>query len=726
MLRVLLLMLLLAARPAWPGGAPETTLLVVNADSAISLAVANEYIRLRDLPERQVLWLRNIPVGDTLDIEAFRHHILDPIRNHFIKTGLGNEIDLIVYSAGFPYGVDFSRDLERAGREQHKRIGTVGSLTGMSYFLHRVAAMDLGYLHPRANQYFRPPRLDARGAGIGFEPARSFRSHHAWRQGHPRATGSSFDRYFLSVMLGYDGLRGNSLPEMLHYLERAAGADGTRPDGTLYLMENRNIRSRVRQPLFPIVMEAMREQGRAVEIIAQGQRDQDGRIPRNRTDIVGVVAGTRLFDWENSGSRMLPGAIAESFTSYGGHFSHGRQTKLSEFLRHGAAGSSGAVREPYSFIEKFPVPHLHYYYAQGSSLAEAFYQSVASPYQLIVVGDPLTRPFARFAELELKAPEMDKAWRGVVHLQPVIRMPPGETLNRIELWINGLPVAQAKEDEALSLDTRTLADGFHDLRLVAVAGGPIETRSYRGWPIRVDNQGRQSTLRLERERIPHGDVVRVSGRAEDALAVRLRQGVRVLAEVETRQGHWQASVPAALLGQGVVRLLAEARYPDGGLARSAVHVLQVLPPTTSGTVSLPGTTGQGVQVRVRQPDGMEHALVLEGLDGGHGPREWRDLRSGSIQYRGLFETRATGLYELVLEAVGQVHLSIDGAVIMDRHLPSEEGGARIALPLDQGWHAFEIAIHGDRDDPFPRLSLTGPEPAFWVEGERVRHVPSEP
>jgi hypothetical protein len=726
MLQVLLLMLLLATRPAWPGGAPETTLLVVNADSAISLAVANEYTRLRDLPERQVLWLRDIPVGDTLHIDAFRRHILDPIRNHLIRTGLGKEIDLIAYSAGFPYGVDFSRDLERAGREPHKRIGTVGSLTGMSYFLHRVVAMDLGYLQPRANQYFRPPRQDASGEGIGFEPARSFRSRHAWRRGIPQATGSSFDRYFLSVMLGYEGVRGNSLPEMLHYLERAAGADGARPDGTLYLMENNNIRSRVRQPLFPVVMEAMRKQGRAVEVITQGQRDQDGRIPRNRTDIVGLVAGTRLFDWENSGSRMLPGAIAESFTSYGGHFSHGRQTKLSEFLRHGAAGSSGAVREPYSFIEKFPVPHLHYYYAQGSSLAEAFYQSVASPYQLIVVGDPLTRPFARFAELELKTPETDKAWRGEVHLQPVVRMPPGETLDRIELWINGLPVAQASEDESLSLDTRTLADGFHDLRLVAVAGGPIATRSYRGWPIRVDNQGRQPTLQLERERSTHGDMVRVSGRAEDALAVRLRQGMRVLAEVETGQGHWQAIVPTALLGQGVVRLFAEARYPDGGQARSAVHVLQVLSPKPVGTVSMPGTTGPGVQVRVRQLDGREHALALEGLDGGHGPREWRRLRSGSMLYQGLFETRATGLYELVLEAAGQIHLSVGGTVIMDRRLSSEEGGARIALPLAQGWHTFEIAIHGAREAPFPRLSLTGPEPAFLVEGERVCHVPSEP
>jgi len=57
------------------------------------------------------------------------------------------------------------------------------------------------------------------------------------------------------------------------------------------------------------------------------------------------------------------------------------------------------VQEPYSLQSKFPVPFLHGYYADGCSLAEAFYQSVLRPYQLIVVGDPLARPFARFAKV---------------------------------------------------------------------------------------------------------------------------------------------------------------------------------------------------------------------------------------------------------------------------------------------------------------------------------------
>ena len=37
---------------------------------------------------------------------------------------------------------------------------------------------------------------------------------------------------------------------------------------------------------------------------------------------------------------------------------------------------------------------IQVHYARGCSLAEAFYQSVYAPYQLMIVGDPLCRPWA--------------------------------------------------------------------------------------------------------------------------------------------------------------------------------------------------------------------------------------------------------------------------------------------------------------------------------------------
>ena len=75
----------------------------------------------------------------------------------------------------------------------------------------------------------------------------------------------------------------------------------------------------------------------------------EGTVPLNRKDVQGVVMGTAVFDWKASGSTILPGAICDNFTSFGGVMTQGAgQTPLSEFLRYGAAGASGTVTEPYS------------------------------------------------------------------------------------------------------------------------------------------------------------------------------------------------------------------------------------------------------------------------------------------------------------------------------------------------------------------------------------------
>ena len=135
-------------------------------------------------------------------------------------------------------------------------------------------------------------------------------------------------------------------------------------------------------------MKRLQEHGVRGEIV-------DGSLPQGRDDVLGLVAGSAGFDWPASQSRILPGAICEHLTSFGGVMQENAgQTPLTEFLRHGGALSSGTVTEPYAIAAKFPLPFLHDHYAQGCSAAEAFYQSLSGPYQLLIVGDPLCTPWA--------------------------------------------------------------------------------------------------------------------------------------------------------------------------------------------------------------------------------------------------------------------------------------------------------------------------------------------
>lgn len=100
---------------AWAGGGPQNVLMVVNARSATSLEVANEYQRLRRIPEENVVYLSatNTAVfysgGDLLrmiPVATFRTHVLGPVLRHIRTRGLTNQIDLVVFSTDIPHKVD--------------------------------------------------------------------------------------------------------------------------------------------------------------------------------------------------------------------------------------------------------------------------------------------------------------------------------------------------------------------------------------------------------------------------------------------------------------------------------------------------------------------------------------------------------------------------------------------------------------------------------------------
>jgi hypothetical protein len=155
-----------------------------------------------------------------------------------------------------------------------------------------------------------------------FQLTHGFRSHYVWSNADLAfwETADSLNQYYLSTMLAYTGVRGNSFPEIMNYLTAAASSDGTRPDGTVYLLENSNVRSKTRQPLFPATLAELARRGRKGEVLYEGNEGQDGILPIAKADVIGVVVGSRHFNWEEANSRLLPGAIAESLTSYGGHF----------------------------------------------------------------------------------------------------------------------------------------------------------------------------------------------------------------------------------------------------------------------------------------------------------------------------------------------------------------------------------------------------------------------
>jgi hypothetical protein len=574
---VCLLAAILAAAPARAGGGPENVLLVVNPTRADSLAVANAFAALRHVPPGNVLMLPWKDGDESVPIDRFRTEILQPILRTIDSRRLAPQIDQVVYSCGFPWRVDYAAELPAELAKQQMFKFPSGSLTGMTMLYAAVQSGGPSWLDPASNRYFQTPGPDgAPATTVGF------RGWYGWgERGDVLEVGGS--RYLLATMLGVTAGRGNSVREIVQALESTAAADGRRPPGTIYFLTNGDVRTRARSGPVKGTVKAIEAVGVKAEIL-------DGILPQGRRDVAGLVTGTPDFDWPASGSRLLPGAICDNLTSFGAVFTPGaEQTPLSAFIRAGAAGACGTVIEPYvmlpngggnspaAFQPKFPHPAVQLHYVRGASLAEAFYQAVRSPQQLLVVGDPLCQPWAVIPAVEIvnaadsQPLEPGATLTGTLELEPRASLPDGGIADRFELYVDGVRVAQCGLGEQLPLDTTALADGHHDLRVVAIAATEIETQGRRIVPVTVSNHGLALTLAVEPRRVRPADTVRVSLTGAGLESAIIYGMGRVLGRTATGQA--TIELPAELLGRGPVTLRATGRTgPNPGDAVNAPPV----------------------------------------------------------------------------------------------------------------------------------------------------------
>ena len=214
-----------------------------------------------------------------------------------------------------------------------------------------------------------------------FVTTLGFKHEYAWGpNGYLNSEPKQGNRYFLSTVLAATRGHGNTEKEAVRQLSLSMKADETYPAGTFYFSDTTDIRNQTRKPNYQFAIDALNTLGHDAEII-------NTPLPVAKRDVLGLSTGAASFSWVASGSKFVHGAIADNLTSYGGRLSEAGQTKLSEFLRHNAAGASGTVIEPFALQAKFPHPLIHVHYARGCTLAESFYQAVQSPFQLLIVGD---------------------------------------------------------------------------------------------------------------------------------------------------------------------------------------------------------------------------------------------------------------------------------------------------------------------------------------------------
>ena len=525
------------------GGGPENVFLLVNSHSEASKTIANHYIQLRDIPASNVFYLNWQGSLERVRVSEFRQKILQPALAAMHERGLGQQIDYLVYSSDFPWSVGLKSDFFETKLPKHLR--PIGSITGVTYLWRFTQAKSLGVLAMDSNRYASIPKGEDNST-----VSRGFRSLYGWgTEGELLIEGGP--SYLLSTMLAVTSGRGNTVDEAIAYLARSAQADGTRPSGTIYYVKNKDVRSQARHDAFPHAVAELQSLGVNAQIVG-------GKVPKGKKDVQGAMLGTANFDWAKSGSQILPGAICEHFTSYGGVMTKEfYQTPLSEFLRYGAAGTSGTVTEPIALPMKFPHPAIHVHYARGCTLAEAFYQSVTSPYQLLIVGDPLCRPWAVIPEVSVRGLRSGQVLQGTVNIAPSAQIAGGAQVAWFELFVDGRRVAVCRQGETMKFDTTKLVDGHHELRVVAIDASPIQTQGRVILPVQVNNHGHTVQLSLLLgATVPADMPVTLTAMSDGAEAIIVLHNRRQVGRLAAPRG--RIEIPAGRLGRGEVVLQAVA------------------------------------------------------------------------------------------------------------------------------------------------------------------------
>ena len=461
-------LLLLASPTVIAGGGPTGVVVVYDPNDPRSVTIANEYQQVRGIPERNM-----VPYAfPTTFSRTTAWDFVYSLRATLNARGLEPQLQCLALAGVTPLG---------------------GISGGDTLSLHSFL-----YVSPNFSEAnFRgPQKQNAYASPMAFQgPA------PAGTVAITAATDFNGQRYWPVSSIGFPGKSGNSPREILSFIARAKSHDGAKPTGgTIYWPLNEDVRSQTREQQIYEVKDVWKARGIRYSVTKD-------RWVSDRPDIQGGVVGTEQFT--DAGNTYLPGAWVDHLTSSGGavdtfDYAFRGQTQCSEWLRAGADGSSGTMTEPSARPQKFPHANIHTHLRAGASLAEAFWQSIQHPAEIICLGDPLLQTFADFPNVSISSPADGATVSGNVLIAATAAPTGGKTLeSNLDLFIDGRRIAIGQAGETISatrtvggftVNTATLGDGWHEVRVVAYNNDSVRTQNEAVRTIRVSNAGQSLVL----------------------------------------------------------------------------------------------------------------------------------------------------------------------------------------------------------------------------------------
>lgn len=532
-----------AGAPAASGQGHEAV-VICDPANAESMYVANVYAAARSLPASNVLCFSpNAPDFQSLaDV------------NHTALTGLlgqrrVSEADYILLTSG-----------------QNFRVAAEGLVSDGCSTVSRFALASSYALAPFADDILDGAPSTLRNEYFG-EPSIAFDAQTNYFFGQP-AVGNG-RRTFIAAHLGYTGNRGNTLQEVLDTITRGVASDFSNPSASIELARTSDInRSGPRHDLYPEIVDTINaEGGNAVTYNAN--------LPGGGVQIAGVMTGLATPDIDGGDFTIAPGAYCDHLTSFAGDFSTSSQTKMSRWIAKGATLTSGAVQEPCNYPSKFPSARLFLHATRGLTLGEAYLRSAgAVPFQIMLMGDPLARPWGTAPEVTIPDLPAGHIGRMLTFTPQVSTTRPGAAIDHVEVYIEGVHRGSYAPGQTVTLNTTHFGSGFRELRVVAIDDSEQQIPGEWIGLVELANNNASASLSVDSLSGTLTDTFEFSLDAPGSIReLRLLHHGRVVASA--------ASSPATItlhghiLGAGPATIVAEAELTNGDTARSAPLTLDI-------------------------------------------------------------------------------------------------------------------------------------------------------
>jgi len=384
---------------------PREILVIANKDIAESGRIARYYCQKRDVPQENIL---ELPLGtslrDTISRGNYDKQLAEPIRKEFLTHERLGKIRCLLTLYGVPIKVGGRgilagqegrlQELKAAAEQEKKKIEQLKQEGSADSDQHKQAARRLAQLQleiDRISGTETNASLDSELAMVLFEIYDLYR----WQPNMLRSDVMGLHQRTLMV----SRLDGPSDSIAKGLVDKAIAAEMTGLHGIAYF-DSRGITEENLYGYFDRSLLALAALTRSQTDIPVIEEQTAALFPPRSCPETALYCG-----WYSAGKYVdafdfVDGAIGYHIASF--EAISLRDPNSSQWcpamLKDGITATLGPVAEPY--LHSFPEPSAFFSELySGRCLVEAYYRTVPfNSWQLLLIGDPLYRPFKNFFE----------------------------------------------------------------------------------------------------------------------------------------------------------------------------------------------------------------------------------------------------------------------------------------------------------------------------------------